>query len=173
VNANEFYTRFIEPNREQMKRSIVRIVHDPDDAADALQDALYKILSYSDAIQTHPNPRAYLMSICISSSYDVLRRRYRTVKNEVQLLSDRKLDAAEPTQPSMHIDTIGLIQQGIVQLPLKQAQAVFLRLFEEEPYKVIGQLLHCTEGTARSHVSKGLETLRLYLRNHDITPSEV
>ena len=58
---------------------------------------------------------------------------------------------------------VPLIREGISTLPRKQAQAVLLRLLEDQQFDVIGRVLGCSEVTARSHVSKGLAKLREYL----------
>ena len=45
--------------------------------------------------------------------------------------------------------------EAIAMLPHKQGKAVFLRSIESLPYDIIGNILGCSEATARSHFSKG------------------
>ena len=48
-----------------------------------------------------------------------------------------------------------------------RCQAVLLRLVDETPYQAIGDILNCSEATARSHVSKGRLRLREILSGHE------
>ncbi len=167
-SSNEVYNRLIEPIKESMKRGIIRIVQDPDDAADAFQDALYKVWINLDRILNHPNPKAYILSICMSSAYDLLRKKARIGTNEVCLESGFDFISVEHEPLSFKQELVATIQQALSALPLKQAQAVFLRLFENESYATIATCLGCREQTARSHVSKGLAYLRTILDKNDL-----
>jgi len=170
---NDIYLRLIDPLKESMKRSVYRIVQDPDDAADAFQDALFKVWNYLDRIVDHPNPQAYILCICVSSAYDLLRKRIRKTQNEVASLQEEITSSAKIENPCYANEITEIVKQSISSMPLKQAQAVFLRLFEQEPYSVIGSALGCAEETARSHVSKGLALLRLILIDKKVSLSEV
>ena len=79
--AEKIYLECIEPIKHRMKSAVYRIVRNPDDAADAFQDALFKIWNYLDRIVEHPNPHAYVLSICVSSAHDLLRKKMRQAGN--------------------------------------------------------------------------------------------
>jgi RNA polymerase sigma factor (sigma-70 family) len=172
-SAEKIYLDYIEPIKDKMKRCVFRIIQDPDDAADAFQDALFKIWNYLDRIVEHPNPEAYILSICVTSSYDLLRKKVKIDSKERSLELELYQAHENTIAPGVSKEIVQLIQKGISQLSLKQAQAVYLRLFEEESYSTIGRVLNCTEETARSHVSKGLAYLRTILQRMSITPAEV
>jgi len=171
--AEAIYLEFIEPIKHRMKSCVYRIVQNPDDAADAFQDALFKIWNYLDRIANHPNPHAYILSICVTSAHDLLRKRATRSGNEISI--DFGLETAAPSaaRPGYAQEVIGIIQRTIAEMSIKQAQAVFLRLFENESYAVISEVLGCSEETARSHVSKGLANLRSILLDRNITLGEV
>ena len=71
------YENLIGPIEQQMMRSVWRITRDPDDADDALQEALERIWTRLSRIQRHANPRALILRICVNAAYDVLRRNAR------------------------------------------------------------------------------------------------
>ncbi|MBN2329505.1 MAG: sigma-70 family RNA polymerase sigma factor [Candidatus Omnitrophica bacterium] len=170
--AEAIYLDYIEPIKDRMKVCIYRIVKDPDDAADAFQNALFKIWNYLDRIMNHPNPQAYILSICVSSAHDLLRTRSRQSGHEMPLIPEIAADAPSPFRPGYSNEIIAIVQHAIASMSLKQAQAVFLRLFENESYSVISDALGCTEETARSHVSKGLANLRSILLKRNISMRE-
>ncbi|MGC9328039.1 MAG: RNA polymerase sigma factor [Candidatus Hinthialibacter sp.] len=170
--AEAIYLNYIEPIKDRMKGCIYRIVQDPDDAADAFQNALFKIWNYLDRIEKHPNPHAYILSICVSSAHDLLRIRSRQSLHEMPLRPEIAAGFTPLFRPGYSNEILAIVQQAIASMSLKQAQAVFLRLFEDESYSVISQALDCTEETARSHVSKGLANLRSILLERNISMME-
>lgn len=171
--AEAIYLEYIDPIKDRMKSCIYRIVQHPDDTADVFQDALFKIWNYLDRIVQHPNPQAYILSICVTSAYDHLRKRVRHSLHEVPLQSDVSMALTENQRPGYMSEVLQIVHQSIASMSLQQAQAVFLRLFEEESYSAIGEVLGCKEETARSHVSKGLEHLRSILLARNISFNEV
>ncbi|MDX9754409.1 MAG: RNA polymerase sigma factor [bacterium] len=172
-NADQFYQTIIEPIQKQMMAVIYRIVHDPDQTADVFQEALYKVWTYLDRIALHPNPQAYILNICTTSAYDFLRKkeRERARAMEHAPLAERAVSPSVESQTQSN-EVLGLVQKAIASLPVQQAQAVLLRLFNEESFVGIGAALQCTEATARSHYSKGLAKLRLVLQEMNVSSEE-
>jgi RNA polymerase sigma factor (sigma-70 family) len=156
-----------------MMVSIYRIVQNPDDTADVFQDALYKVWNYLDRIKEHPNPSGYIMNICRSASYDFLRKQNKIATNEVPLIPELTQAQMSDQDSYQNREIIQLVQRTIASLPLQQAQALLLRLFEEESFQQIGSILGCSEATARSHFCKGIAKLRTLLQTFPITLGEV
>lgn len=171
--AEAIYLDYIEPIKHRMKVCVYRIVQNPEDAADAFQDALFKIWNYLDRITEHPNPHAYILSICVTSAHDLLRKRSRRSRSEIPLECGAEEAAPGQDRPGYAREIVTIVQQTIASMSIKQAQAVFLRIFENESYAVIGDVLGCSEETARSHVSKGLAHLRSILLDRNISLGEV
>jgi RNA polymerase sigma factor (sigma-70 family) len=161
--AEELFAELIAPVEERMTGTVSGILTDPDDAADALQNALIYVWKNLKKIHRHPNPHGYILKACISASYDVLRRNARKARREVRVLPGADVPGAETGAADPPNQTMAAIRRGIAALPRKQAQAVLLRLLRDEPYDHIGRWLGCSENTARSHYSKGLARLRQHL----------
>ncbi|MBZ5544338.1 MAG: hypothetical protein LAO07_11760, partial [Acidobacteriia bacterium] len=64
------YERLIAPIEDRMIRSVWRIVRDPTDAEDALQDALLTVWKRWGPVRRHPNPHALALRICINAAHD-------------------------------------------------------------------------------------------------------
>lgn len=162
--SDEIYQWLIAPIETRMMLAVTRLVRDPDEAADAFQNALAQIWRDLEKIRRHPSPRAYILRVCISAAYDALRQRSRRRRREVPLeneparsgaltpeaLSIARLIAAERREAAL---------AAIATLPAKQAQALLLRAIEDQSYATIAEVLGCSEATARSHVSKARERL--------------
>jgi RNA polymerase sigma-70 factor (ECF subfamily) len=167
--AEELYESLIAPIEKRMMATVARVVGDPEDAEDAFQEALVTVWRKLSRIHRHANPQAYILRICLSRAYDMLRKRERRRKHEIavdpeigEFLSEK---AASDTRPGM---AGRAIRSALATLSARQAQAVVLRLIEGEDYEGIARILACSETTARSHVSKGRARLRAKLEDMGI-----
>lgn len=156
------YDSLIGPIEDGMIRSVWRIVRDPDDAADAFQEALATIWERLGRIRQHPNPHALILRICANSAYDVLRRKSRRRRHEeAKAISETAPDPApSPAQEVAGRENRREVFDAIGRLPRDQAQAVLMRFVQELPYADIAQALDCTEVNARMHISRARVRLR-------------
>ena len=168
LESDKIYHKLIRPIEKQMIGIIWRILHDPDEVEDVLQDIMAQIWNRLEKIDRHPNPQAYIMRICATSSYDALRKRARRQRFEV--FKENIKEKLLPTQPrdfTNEYDQKIALRHAIALLPPKQGQAVFLRATEDMSYDLIGSILGCSAATARSHFSKGKAKLGEFFRAKD------
>jgi RNA polymerase sigma factor (sigma-70 family) len=145
----------------RMIQAIARILSDPNDAEDALQNALTTIWQKLARLRQHPNPAAIILKVCIHAAYDVLRNRRRAKRLEVTLQSDDVPDSsASPAEGLSAIEARERLLAAILELPPNQSLAVHLRYVEELSYPEIAAALGCAESTTRKHVERGLSRLR-------------
>jgi RNA polymerase sigma-70 factor (ECF subfamily) len=156
------YERLIAPIRERMMRIIWRIVRDPDEAEDTMQEVLTLIWKKLDRFSGHPNPHALVLKICVNTAIDTLRRRHRHRRFVDPQILDR-LPASESGDGWECKETEAMVREAIGRLPRKQAAAVLLRVLEEQPYEEIARVLGCGENTARTHVWRGRIKLSRWL----------
>jgi RNA polymerase sigma-70 factor, ECF subfamily len=171
------YDRFIRPHEGQMTRVVWRIVRNPEDAEDTLQDALSTIWKKRRLVCTHPNPRALILKICIDAAYDTLRKRHRRRQHEepttLQHYSREEdkpgLTHSQAISHSSALDTLvqketeSEILDAIGRLPRNQAVAVLMRIVKEQPYELIARAMGCSESTVRIHVARGRARLNKWL----------
>ncbi len=154
--SDELYARLISPIEKRMIGIIARIVRDPENAADVLQEVLALIWAKLERIDRHPNPHAYIIRICITRSYDALRKRARRRRREIRLENIQAKIWMTPSPGYIkEEDRATAIREAIAMLPPNQGHAVLLRIVEDSPYHTIAGVLGCSEATARSHFSKG------------------
>lgn len=154
--SDELYERLISPIENRMIGIVARILRNPEDAADVFQEVLAVIWSKLERIDRHPNPHAYIIRICITRSYDALRKRARRRRLEIRLASIKAKVWLDSSRGYIKEgDRLAVIREAIAMLPPNQGQAVLLRIMEDSPYHMIAGVLGCSEATARSHFSKG------------------
>ena len=157
--SDGLYDELIAPIEKQMKRTVFRIVRDPDATADAFQDVLAIVWRNLAKIRRCANPHAYILRVCVSVSYDAVRSRKRNMRGLPP--PDLLIDGGPPCEAGVvGRETRREILAAITALPRRQAEAVWLRVVEDQPYAVIAGALCCREVTVRSHVAKGKASLR-------------
>jgi RNA polymerase sigma factor (sigma-70 family) len=168
------YRRLIVPMEDRMMRTVWRIVRDPEEAKDTLQDVMARIWKKIHRIGGHPNPQALVLKICADAAVDTLRKSSRK-KHYVdpeflsQLADDSRRESVERL---VQLETETEVMEAISRLPKKQAVAVLMRVIQEQPYSTIAAALGCKEATARIHVSRGRATLSRQLAHLQPAPSQ-
>jgi RNA polymerase sigma-70 factor, ECF subfamily len=166
--ADKLYRRLIEPIETRMMHTVGRVLREPDDAADAFQDALARIWKALPKIDKHPNPHGYILRICLNCAYDLLRKKAK--RGEVPLPADLSIPASAATGLQAEEEEQALLAL-IDRLPRKQGQAVLLRIVDDQSFTAIAEVLCCSEACARSHVSKGRARLRqLHIKKEGAKP---
>jgi RNA polymerase sigma-70 factor (ECF subfamily) len=178
IEMNDFqqtYEHIVRPIEDRMIRSIWRVVRNPQDAEDAMQDALVVVLKQWDRIGRHPNPQSLVLKICIDAAYDVTRRRLRHAR--IAELSQGAIGQAGvsqlPTEAIVSREQYTEIVTAIHRLPRQQATAMLMRALQGQPYEEIAAVLGCTEATARKHVARSRQRLRILLAHLDPSKAEV
>jgi len=160
-NDDHEYERLIQPIEDQMMRSVWRITRDPDDADDALQEALIKIWKRLNRIKRHPNPHALIVRICINSAYDVLRVRANQRRHdELNTIASNVPDPSPSSEENItNQENRTEIFQAIEKLSQNQAETVLMRIIQGLPFRDIAQALGCREATARKHYARARNRL--------------
>ena len=164
-NKRLSYEQLIEPMKTLMMRSIWRIVRNQEVAEDTLQDALITIWRKLERISSHPNPRAFILKICVNAAYDSLRKQRRRSRHEMQDLrgQDYVHSNSSVQEELEQKDMQAEILDAVRRLPRKQALAVLMRIVQGLPYDDIAQAMGCSEITVRGYVFKGRARLNHWL----------
>jgi RNA polymerase sigma factor (sigma-70 family) len=176
ANDHGDYESLIAPIKDQMIRSVWRIVRNTDDFDDAFQEALAMIWKRLAKIRRHPNPQALILRICINAAYQVLRKKAQhRRREEIDAIPADFADPSPSAAESLSLQDERMeIFQAISKLPHSQAEAVLMRFVQELSYHDIAQALGCREATARKHVARArirLGRLLAHLAPH--SPREV
>ncbi|MCY2964297.1 MAG: sigma-70 family RNA polymerase sigma factor [Planctomycetota bacterium] len=157
------YERIIRPNEERMMRLAWRITQNADDACDAFQEAATQIWRRLARIRAHPNPQALVLRMCANAACDVVRRKTRWNQRVKSLAVTASDGIPAGTASELPLEQREQVQAAVARLPEQQATAVSMRFLLQCPYQEIAQALGCAENTARVHVNRGLNRLRILL----------
>jgi RNA polymerase sigma-70 factor (ECF subfamily) len=147
-----------------------RLLHDPDQAADATQDAFihaYKAIgSYRGGIF-----RSWLLRITANASYDILRRAQRRPSsplpdpdNGAPELPD--LGAINPHAEAMKSEMYRHLEVALRLLPQDQRTAVVLCDVYGMDYNEVAAMTSSALGTVKSRIHRGRLRLRELLAEH-------
>ena len=130
----------------------------PEEADDAVQETLLRLWAAlrGGAVIDRPDAWAFRALYRLAMDRHRLRRRVRLLAERLgggPARAPEALDAA---------DRIG-IWQAVERLPERQRWCVYLRYRADLPYEEIGAILGIAAPSARSHVSRALDALRVSL----------
>jgi RNA polymerase sigma-70 factor, ECF subfamily len=138
----------------------VRLLHDPEDAADAVQEALVAAYRRADTFRGEAAIRTWLTRILINACIDRLRR------ERIEL----RLDAVPPGHrdprsgdPATELVTRLSVQDGLAMLPVAQRVAVVLVDAQGWPMAEVAEVLEVPVGTVKSRCARGRARLAVLL----------
>jgi RNA polymerase sigma factor (sigma-70 family) len=129
-------------------------------AEDTAQDAFTAAFRNWRSIVAYDSPGAWVRRVTCNRAASALRRRVREAKALVRL--------AGRTQTHIELDEGDeAFWQAVRRLPARQAQAVALYYMEDYSVREISEVLDCSEGTIKTHLSRAREAIARQLRLED------
>jgi len=132
-----------------------RMLGDPDDAEDCLQDTFLRALRAKSGRPIRA-PRAWLYAVATNTARTQLRRRRRRGDQAIDEMEDIAADDA----PESVRDQVQAVRRAVERLPGKQQAALVMRRYQGLGYADIGIALETTPEAARANVYQALRKLR-------------
>jgi RNA polymerase sigma-70 factor (sigma-E family) len=126
-------------------------------AEDVLQEVLIRAERNWTKISAANSPTAYLRRMIVNEFLSWRRKWARIIPQSELFIADGSPDHAD-----QQADRAELAAE-LARLPRRQRAVLVLRYYIGAPDAEIAQILDCTEGTVRSHASRGLAALRVEL----------
>lgn len=139
------------------------VTRHPEDARDAVQDALVSLHRRWSQLPTGDEFEAYLYRTVVNACLRVIRRRPRTL---AVAEPDRLRSAPTADDPGVAVAAADEVWRLCGVLPAQQRAAVVLRFHHDLSFAQIADVLGCREATARSHIHRALATLRAQLERN-------
>ena len=161
----------ISRHKDRLWSVALRTTSDPEEASDALQDALISAYRRAEQYRGEAAVTTWLHRIVVNASLDRLRR--KSVRPTTTLPDHYENSSVEIPDSRDHIserETMMEISQALAELPQDQREAVVLIDIEGYSIDDAAIELNCPPGTVKSRSSRGRAKLaeRLsYLRNQD------
>ena len=149
-------------------------LHDPDEALDAVQDAMIRLVRHYAGKPAEEWPPLF---------WGILRRRItdlqrrRTVRNRILVWTGRTVTDDNEELPAWEAPDLGpdpsrvlasrqahaAMSKAIRMLPRRQQQAFLLRVLEGLDVADTAKAMDCSEGSVKTHLSRAMEALRTRL----------
>jgi RNA polymerase sigma-70 factor (family 1) len=136
-------------------------------AEENVQEVFLKVWLHRENIDVAKSFKAYVFTIARNGAFNFLNKAANDalLKDEVFYTSQKSYD--EGDYSIREEDCKKLRKQAIKQLPPKRKKIFKMSRKHGKTYEEISQELGISVSTVKSQMSKALETLRIYLKNHD------
>ncbi len=164
------FAQLFHRHRDHLWAVALRTVGNPDDAADALQDALISAVRHAGSFRGDAQLGTWLHRIVVNACLDRLRRR---AAHPTSPLPDDEHAGGPPLAPTVRdefeaSDTAADVRAALATLSPDQRAAIVLVDIEGYPVEEVASILEVPSGTVKSRCARGrakLLPLLAHLRN--------
>jgi RNA polymerase sigma-70 factor (sigma-E family) len=158
--VDEDFAQFAVETAPRLMRLARVLAGNEHDAADLVQDTLVRVGTRWGRVDRRGNPAGYTMTVMVRLNVDRYRKRsWETVTDDVPEA------ATAPAGESHGIPD--WLRKAWPGLTANQRTAIALRYLEDYDVAEIATVLRCGEATVRTHLSRGLQRLRLHVPTQD------
>ncbi len=137
----------------------IRMVRNPTDAEDVLQETFLKVFQQLHQFRGQSTIGAWIKQITVRTALNYLRRKKETVDINLQLhATEEKMEEGDGAY------NVKAIHEAIKALPKGCRTIVNLHLVEGYQHKEIAQILRISESTSKSQYHRGKKILRTILK---------
>jgi RNA polymerase sigma-70 factor (ECF subfamily) len=145
------FGELVRRHRDRLWRVALRTLGDPDDAADAVQDALVSAFRAASGYRGEAAVTTWLHRIVVNSCLDLARR--RTARPTTPLAESAALDM--PAADALGARETGTeILAALRELPIEQAAAIVLVDVEGYPVAEVAEMLEVPTGTVKRRCAR-------------------
>lgn len=162
----EAFATLLRRHRDRLWAVALRTTGDPDDAADALQDALISALRGAAGFRGDAAVTTWLHRIVVNACLDRLRR--RQARPWIPL--EGREVAGQRDDHGATLTRLDLLA-ALSRLPEPQRVALILIDLEDLPVSEVAQILDVPEGTVKSRCSRARTAMAALLRAGDGNPT--
>jgi RNA polymerase sigma-70 factor (ECF subfamily) len=164
--------RLLASQRSRAMAAALRVLHNPDDAEDAVQDAFVKVWCSLDSFEGRASFSTWVHRIVTNAALDLMRKsaaRAETVERPTAK-DDAAVTAIEPANNVTPESELGdreiekLVRLAVAALPAAHRQAVELREFDDCSYQEMAETIRCPIGTVMSRLHHARSKLADELR---------
>ena len=159
MTKEETLTSFLIENQARSYRLAYSVLHDREDALDAVQTAVCRALERQDGLRDPGAVKTWFTRILMNACQDTLRQRGRVVPfpEEGPELGQEDPEPADDT-----------LARRVNALPAEVGTVIKLRFYEEMTLKEIGEVTGQNISTVKSRLYAGLRKLRVAMEGVEI-----
>ena len=154
------FGQLVRLHRDAVYRFAVRWLGDSEHALDVAQDVFMRAYAALRDYRGDGRFRTWLFSITLNVVRTAARRQKR--RGEIRLDTGAQFPdlRTPPDTRAARADAYARAARELATLPEKQRGAVALRIYEGLSFKEIGEIIGCSEGSARVNYHHGIQRLR-------------
>jgi RNA polymerase sigma-70 factor (sigma-E family) len=152
------FDQYVVDRLDRLLRFATALTCDPHLAQDVVQEVLLRTQRKWSHIGALDGRDSYIRRMIVNE-YLSWRRRKAARAVSHAMLDTLGTPTADPANAYAERDAM---RTRIAALPRKQRAALMLRYYEDRTDAEIAELLGCSAGTVRSHISRALSTLRAH-----------
>ncbi|NYI82037.1 RNA polymerase sigma-70 factor (ECF subfamily) [Saccharopolyspora hordei] len=160
------FSELFRRHRDRLWAVALRTMRDPEDAADALQDAMISAFRNASSFRAESQVTTWLHRIVVNACLDRIRR--KQARPTVPLPEAGPAEPAVPRDAIAEQDTKMAVQDALAELPEDQRTAIVLVDVEGYSVAEAAAVFGIAEGTVKSRCARGrakLAKLLGHLRN--------
>src|SRR3954453_4470178 len=165
----EAFGELVARHRDRLWRVALRTLGDPDDAADAVQDALVSAYRSAATYRGDAAVTTWLHRITVNACIDLARRRASRPTTTLTEDNAREAQTVDGTYDAS--DAAASVVAALRQLPVDQAAAVVIVDVEGFSVREAAEILGAPEGTVKSRCARGRARLAELLS--DLAPGNL
>jgi RNA polymerase sigma-70 factor, ECF subfamily len=168
------FEEIVRRHRDRLWAVALRTMREPEEAADALQDALISAYRAAGSFRGDSAVTTWLHRIVVNACLDRIRR--RQVRSTVPLPEEGPGEPADSRDRMAERDTAMAVEEALGTLAVEQRAAITLVDIEGYSVADTAAMLGVAEGTVKSRCARGRAKLAIqlgHLRNPDAPPAVV
>ena len=144
---------------DRVHRIALHVLRDPEDARDAAQDSLVKLVQRVGQFKGQSQFSTWLHRLVVNTCKDVAQARWST--RTEPLLEDRRVASdGDPARSLTASETRKELGRCLAELPAAQAQVVALKDAFDVPFEEISEATGMPVGTAKCYAHRGRAGMR-------------
>ena len=144
---------------ERVHRIALHVLRDPEDARDAAQDSLVKLVQRVGQFKGQSQFSTWLHRLVVNTCKDVAQARWST--RTEPLLEDRRVASdGDPARSLTASETRKELGRCLAELPAAQARVVALKDAFDVPFEEISEATGMPVGTAKCYAHRGRAGMR-------------
>lgn len=166
-NSLEALGILYDRHQRMVFRTALAITGDPEAAADLLQDVFLRLYRFARHIDPQRPLEPWLYRMTANLAYTWLKRHNRWTRSLEDLAE--KLTGGRRQAPGVLVeldDSWQQVRQAVLTLPFQQRVVVVLYYLNDLSLREIAEILDIPEGTVKSRLHYGRQTLRNQLGEH-------
>jgi RNA polymerase sigma-70 factor, ECF subfamily len=156
--AHAFVEELFAKHHSEIHAYLVRMLRDPELAADLTQDAFVKAYRAYDTLEASENARAWLYRIAHRVALDELRR--RRIIRFLPFTGEHRGSAPSPEHLVMDLRLSGDLQRALERIPERQRSALLLAELHDLTGIELANALGVSHVAARALLTRARESLR-------------